>query len=94
MDIPKQDVKGYLSDFCDIFCLHNLINKKTCSKKDAGSSLDIFLTSHPKNFMKTSIIETGLSDFHKFVGSFLKSRFMKIPPKNIVYRSYKHFDEN
>ena len=27
------------------------------------------------------------------IGSFLKSKFQRLPPKNILYRDYKKFDE-
>ena len=93
MDMPKKDKKALLSNFCDTFGLTNLINKKTCSKTSDGSSLDVFLTSHPRCFQHTFVIETALSDHHKLIGSFLKSRFNRFPPKNILYRDYKKFDE-
>ena len=94
MDLPSTDVKGYMKDFCDTFDLTNLINKKTCTKKSEGSSLDVFLTNRPKCFQHTCVIETALSDHHKLIGSFLKSKFIKLPPKNIQYRDYKNFNEN
>ena len=89
MDIPKTDIKGYLSDLCDNFCLSNLINKKTCTKSHNGSSLDVLLTNHPKCFQSTCVIETGLSDFHKLIGTFLKSSFCRLPPKNVFLRWFK-----
>ena len=70
-----------------------MINKKTCTKKSEGSSLDVFLTNHPRSFQNTCVIETALSDHHKLIGSFLKSKFHRLPPKNIHYRDYKKFDE-
>ena len=93
MDIPSNDTKGLLSDLCSTFDLTNLINKITCTKKLEGSSLDVLLTNHPKSFMHTCVIETGLSDHHKLIGSFLKTKFQRLPPKNIHYRDYKKFDE-
>ena len=94
MDIPGSDKKGFLSDLCDTFALTNLINTKTCTKKSEGSSLDVFLTNHPRCFQHTCVIETALSDYHKLIGSFLRSKFHRLPPKNIHYRDYKNFDEN
>ena len=93
MDIPTTDTKGLLSDLCDTFDLTNLINKITCTKKREGSSLDVLLTNHPKCFQHTCVIETGLSDHHKLIGSFLRSKFQRLPPKNIQYRDYKKIDE-
>ena len=92
MDLPKTDIKGFLKDLCDSFDLTNLINTKTCTKQNNGSSLDVFLTNHPHCFQHTCVIETGLSDCHKMIGSFLRSTFRRLPPKNIQYREYKKFD--
>ena len=92
MDLPKTDIKGLLKDLCDNFDLSNLINAKTCTKQIDGSSLDVFLTNHPLCFQHTSVIETGMSDHHKMIGSFLKSTFRRLPPKNISYRDYKNFN--
>ena len=93
MDMAETDTKGYLADMCDMFNLTNIINKKTCTKRDTCSSLGVFLTTRPKSFMKTSVIETGLSDHHILISTFLRSRFQRLPPKNIRYRDVKHFDE-
>ena len=94
MDIPNTDRKHFLADLCDTFDLTNLINKKTCTKKSEGSSLDVLLTNHPRCFQHTCVIETALSDHHKLIGSFLKTKFRRLPPKNIFYRDFKKFDEN
>ena len=45
-------------------------------------------------FQHTSTIETGLSDHHKLVLSFLKSTFKRLPPKELSYRCYKNFNED
>ena len=51
------------------------------------------LTNKPHCFQKTSTVVTGLSDFHKMIISCLKTTFKKIPPKKIIFRDYKKFDE-
>ena len=86
------DTRGYLSDICDTFGLHNLINVETCTMGQNGSSLDIILTNKRACFQKTSVIETGLSDFHKLVCTFLRCHFQRIPPKIILYRNYKNMN--
>ena len=93
MDIPAKDTKGYLSDLCDIFDLTNLINKITCHQSKDGSSLDVILTNRPRSFQKTAIVETGTSDWHSMVLTFLRSHFQRYPPKKITYRNFKNFDE-
>ena len=86
---PDKDRNNYLSDFVDTFSLSNLINNKNLS----GTTIDIMLTNRPNCFQKTSTVVTGLSDFHKMIISCLKTTFKKIPPKKIIFKNYKKFDE-
>ena len=44
-------------------------------------------------FQKTKVTETGLSDFHKLISTFLRSHFSRLKPKAIYYRNYKKFNE-
>ena len=90
---PDKDRNSYLSDFVDTFSLSNLINRKTCHKNLTGTTIDIMLTNRPNCFQKTSTVVTGLSDFHRMIISCLKTTFKKIPPKKIIFRDYKKFDE-
>ena len=41
----------------------------------------------------TNTTETGLSDCHKLISSFMKSYISQIKPKTIFYRNYKNFDQ-
>ena len=38
-----------------------------------------------------TVIETGLSDFHKLTVSVLKTSFRKISPKVVKYRKYSDY---
>ena len=81
------------NEFCDIFCLTNLIIKQTtCLTPMAKhpSLIDILLTNRPRSF-KNIVIETGLSDHHKMVVTVLKCHFVRIQPKTIQYRDYHQF---
>ena len=94
IDTPNsltKDMNNYLSDLCDTFSLKNIIKCKTCFKTLEGTSIDVLLTNRPRSFQKTSILETGLSDYHKMILSAFRSYFAKIPPKLIEYRNYKKF---
>ena len=68
-----------LVSFCDVFGLSNLVTSKTCFTKNHSS------------FQKTSVFETGLSDYHGLVATTMKSTVPKLKPKQIKYRSYKKF---
>ena len=70
----SKDTSCYLSDLCDTFSLENVIGK-LCFKKTRGTSIDILLTNRAKSFVKTAILETGISDHHKLMLSFFQSYF-------------------
>ena len=81
----KMDTNNYLSEFIDTFPLTNKVNSKTCFKTLNGTLFNIMLTNKPKSFCETSTTETGLSDCHKMIVTFLRASFKRIPSKNIVY---------
>ena len=43
-------------------------------------------------FQNTTIVFTGVSDFHKLVLTVLKTSIAKSKPQKITYRGYKNFD--
>ena len=45
----------------------------------------------PRFFQITNVTETGVSDCHKPITTFMESCISHIKPKNIHYRSYKNF---
>ena len=93
LNIPHHDKKHFLEDLCDVFDLTNLVKDKTCFMSLVGSSIDVMLTNKPRSFYKTSTIETGLSDHHKLVVTFLRShQSFKLKPKHITYRNIKEID--
>ena len=83
-----------LNEMYDTFNLTNLIISETCYTKNHKSLIDLFFTNKPLSFQKTHVTETGLSDYHKLISTFFKSRFSKARPKVIKYRNYKNFDKN
>ena len=89
----SNNTANHLMDFCDLFALSNLVNVKTCTKSVCGTSLDIMLTKKPRSFYNTGAVTTGLSDCHKLTLSCLRAHFKRLPPKKIIYRDYKMFDE-
>ena len=82
------------SEMCGTFNLTNFIKSETCYTKNHKSLIDLLSTNKPLSFKKTHVTETGLSDYHKFISTFFKSRFSKTRPKVIKYRNYKNFDKN
>ena len=79
--------------FCTTYNFKNLVKEPTCYKNaDNPSCIDLILTNKPSYYQMTTVIETGLSDFHKLTVSTLKSSYLKQEPKIINYRNYKYFN--
>ena len=83
---------GKLDTFYDLFNLTNLIHSETCLMKNHKSTIDLFLTNKPKSIFKTHTTETGLSDYHKLISTFFKSKAPRLKPKVIFIETLK-FDE-
>ena len=56
-------------------------------------TIDLFFTNKPLSFQGTSTTETGLSDCHKLISTFMRSFVSRLKPKIIFFRNYKKFDE-
>jgi len=100
LKIPNHDKKHFLEDLCDAYDLTNMVKGKTCFMSSDGSSIDVMLTNKPRSFFKTYTIETGLSDHHKLILTFLRSHYSnKLKAKKIIYRdvkniNYEHFEND
>ena len=69
-----------------------MVNKAMCYKDpDKPTCIDLILTNWPRSFQNSCVVETGLSDFHKMVGTVMKTSHRKSQPKIIDYRNYKNF---
>ena len=84
---------SFIKNFCENYYLRSLVKEPTWFKNpEHPSCIDLILTSKPRSFIKTGVIETGLSDYHKLVITVMKMHFPKSKPSIITYRSYKKFD--
>ena len=99
-DLNSEIGEEAMDDFCCLYHLQSLIKVPTCFKSSkTPSCIDLILTNRPKNFQNSTVIETGLSDFHLLTVTVLKTTFRKRPPKIVKYRDYKkysywHFHHN
>ena len=60
--------------FCESYNLSSLIRESACYKNPENpSSIDLFLTNSPNSFQNSSVVETGLSDFHRMVVTVMKT---------------------
>ena len=79
--------------FCTTYNLKNLVKEPTCFKNiDNPSCIDLILTNKPSYFQTTTVVETGISDFHKLTLTIIKSTLPKVEPKIFHYRNYTNFD--
>ena len=62
---------------------YNLIKSKICFRSSSGTCIDLILTYKKHSFKNTSVIDTGLSDFHRMIFSQMKLAFEKLPPRTI-----------
>ena len=95
IDITKECFSGFdeLEELCDTFNLRNLIKSETCYTNNRKLTIDLFLTNKPLSFQGTSTTETGLSDCHNLISTFMRSFVSRLRPKIIFFRNYKKFDE-
>ena len=73
-----------------MFNLTNLITSPTCFNKTHKSTIDLILTNKESCFQKTKVTETGLSDFHKLISTFLRSQFCRLKPKKSTIEILKN----
>ena len=61
-----------------------MMKQNTCFKRDGGSWIDLLITNSKFSLMKTNSSETGLSDHHPIIYTFLKTKFEKFEPKKLI----------
>ena len=52
------------------------------------------VTNKPRFFKTSSVLETGLSDFHKMILTVMRSYLVKQTQKVVYYLDYKKFSNN
>ena len=94
-DFNSEMCEERMEIFCNTYNFKCLIKQPTCFKSILNPScIDLILTNKSLYFQHTSVIETGLSDFHKLTVTQMKSMFQKKQPKVLNYRNYKFFNND
>ena len=83
----------HLKDFIDSNNFENLIKEPTCFKSTSPTTIDLFLTNCNGCSIRSSTNETGLSDHHKLIYTFLKSTYAKGKTKFIIDACFKNFNK-
>ena len=81
------------SEFCDTFSLSNLIKDYTCFTKTHKSSIDLVLTNKEHSFQLTKTTETGVSDVHLLISTFMIAQTTRLPLERVAYKDFKNFNE-
>ena len=71
-----------------------MILKPTCFKRLLSSTIDLLLTNHKQNFMKSDVYEIDISEHRKMIISVLRKTFAKGKPKTVSYRCHENVDPN
>lgn len=90
-DFNVETLNSYMLNLMQNHELVNLVRQKTCFKSPQGSCIDLMLTNCKNCFQFSTVIETGLSDYHLMPISMFKSGYHRLPPKIIEHRDFKHF---
>ena len=91
-DFNSEPNEPAISDFCEIYNTKNIIKEKTCFKNPENPTcIDLILTNRPRSFQDSTVVETGLSDFHKMCVTVMKMYHCRQRPSVITYRKFKSF---
>ena len=87
-DFNAEEKEVILRDFMELYDLRNLVKENACFKSiENPSCVDLFLTNCIRSFQNTKAI-------HKMIITVLKMTFKKAKPREILYRSYKNYNED
>ncbi len=78
---------------CIMNDLQNITRGPTCFKGLQPSMIELCIVSKPRRFGKSLNYNCSLSDWHNLIAVPTKIQISRRQPKEIVYRSYKHFEE-
>ena len=67
----------------------HLTRKTTCYKGDTPTGIDHIIRNIPKHFIKSMVLETGISDHHKMIMNIFCSTLAKGKPETFYYCCYK-----
>ena len=82
-----------ISELCDLYGLHNLIDQPTCFKGATPSVIDVILVTNRKKYSGVLNCNCHISDVHNFIGAATRRYAPLRKPRHIFYRSYKNFDD-
>ena len=82
-----------LDIFCETFGLSNLVKRYTCYSSTHKSSIDLILTNKTSSFQLTKATETGISDVHLLISTYMKTQTTRLKSKKFLYRDCKRLNK-
>ena len=93
-DFNSEESETIMNSFLGTFAVSTLVKEKTCFKSlQNPSCIDHLITNSKRSFLNTTVISSGMSDFHKMVVTVMKTKIEKTKAKVILYRNYKKFND-
>ena len=68
----------------------SIITTPTCFKTVTPTCIDLILTNHKQNFMKSQALVTRISDFHAHTLTIMRNTFCKGNPKSKDFKNFDH----
>jgi len=93
-DFNKDPESAIMTFFLEGNLLFNHMKSKTCFKSSEGTCIDLILSNQKYKLQNTKAFDTGLSDFHLFITTELKSTYTRVPSRKVSYRNFNKFCEN
>ena len=77
-DVNSEMSAAPVNSSCNLYNLKCLVQEPTCYKNlKRPSCIGLFLSNWENHYLKTDILETGLSDFHKLIITATTLKFEK-----------------
>ena len=93
-DFNAKMSEASMNSFCNLYNFKCLVQEPTCyNNSERPSCIDLFLSNCENYFLKTEILETGLSYFHKLIITATLLKFGKQTPQIVTYRNYKNYNK-
>ena len=84
-DFNSEMSETSINSFCNFYNLKFLVQEPTCYKNpDRQSCIALFLSNCANHFLKTEILEPGLSDFHKLRITTIRLKFGNQPSQIVT----------
>ena len=80
-----------ISDFCEMYNTKNIKEKTYFKNPENPTCIDLILTNRPSSFQDSTVVETGLSDFHNMCVTVMKMYHCWQRPSVITYRKVNFF---